>query len=140
MASIEWTSDLTVGVPLIDAQHKALIAHLASLAAAIGKRQGETEIMGTLSFLSDYTQMHFATEIRHMTATAYPGLAEHQVRHDEFGAMLTTLHADLAEEGVTKVLADSIQTLMMNWLRNHIRTLDVQFGEFLQGKGITLRE
>lgn len=127
-------------MPLIDEQHKALISHLASLAGAISKRQGETEIMGTLSFLSDYTQMHFATEVRHMTALAYPGLAEHQARHDEFTAMLATLHGDLSEEGVTKALADSIQTFMLNWLRHHIQTLDVQFGQFLRAKGVVIRE
>jgi hemerythrin len=140
MADIVWTPDLAVGVPLIDAQHKALIEHLNALAAAIARRQGETQIMGTLSFLVDYTHFHFGTEVRQMTAMGYPGLADHQARHEEFKALLTTLHEDLAEEGVTKALADSIQTLLLNWLRQHILTVDRQLGAFVQARGLTLPE
>jgi hemerythrin len=140
MADIVWTSDLSVGVPTIDEQHKALIERLNAVAGAVARRQGETQIQDTLSFLVDYTEFHFGTEVKHMTALAYPGLAEHQARHEEFKAMLATLHEDLAEEGVTKALADSIQTLLLNWLRNHIQTIDRQFGAFLQAKGAVIRE
>jgi hemerythrin len=140
MSEIKWTRAFAVGVPLIDEQHKALIEHLNNLSAAIAKRQGETRIMETLSFLVDYTHFHFGVEVKHMTATAYPGLSDHLARHEEFKGMLATLHDDLAEEGVTKPLADSINTLLVNWLTHHIQNVDRQFGAFLQAKGITIRE
>jgi hemerythrin len=140
MANLEWTSALTVGIPLVDEQHKALIRHLNDLSVAIAKRQGETEVMATLTFLVDYTHFHFAAEEKHMTATAYPGLAEHKARHEEFRRLLVTFHEDLEEEGVTKALADSINTLLMNWLTKHISSVDREFGGFLQSRGIVIAE
>ncbi len=140
MANLEWTSALAVGIPLVDEQHKALIRHLNDLATAIAKRQGETEVMATLTFLVDYTHMHFSTEEKHMVATAYPGLAEQRTEHELFRGLLRTFHEDLEEEGVTKALADSISTLLMRWLTKHICFVDREFGAFLQSRGIVIKE
>lgn len=140
MANLEWTSALAVGIPLVDEQHKALIRHLNDLATAIAKRQGETEVMTTLTFLVDYTHLHFSTEEKHMAATAYPGLAEQQVEHELFRGLLRTFHEDLEEEGVTKALADSISTLLMRWLTKHICFVDRGFGAFLQSRHIVIKE
>lgn len=140
MAKLEWTRALAVGIPLVDEQHRELIRHLNNLSTAIEKRQGEIEVMGTLTFLVDYTHLHFSTEEKHMGATAYPGLAEQKTQHEQFRRLLTTFHEDLEEEGVTKVLADSINTLLMNWLTKHICSLDRDFGRFLQARGIVITE
>ena len=140
MAKLEWTSALAVGIPLVDEQHKALIRHLNDLSVAIAKRQGETEVMATLTFLVDYTQMHFSTEEKHMAATSYAGLAEQKVQHEQFRHLLRTFHEDLEEEGVTKALADSINTLLMGWLTKHICFVDREFGGFLQSRGIVITE
>ena len=40
--------------------------------------------------------------------------------------------------GATAGLADSINTLLVNWLLNHIKETDVKFGEFLAEKGVVL--
>jgi hemerythrin len=138
MANLEWTSALAVGIPLVDDQHKALIRHLNELAVAIAKRQGETEVQATLTFLVDYTHLHFTTEEKHMAATAYPGLAAQKVEHEHFRSLLCTFHEDLEEEGVTKALADSINTLLMRWLTKHICFMDREFGGFLQSRGIVI--
>ena len=140
MANLKWSRALAVGIPLVDEQHKALIRHLNDLSTAIAKRQGETEIMATLTFLVDYTHLHFATEEKHMAATAYPGLAEHKLEHEDFRRLLVTFHEDLEEEGVTKALAESINTLLMNWLTKHICFVDREFGGFLHSRGIVIKE
>jgi hemerythrin len=140
MANLEWTRALAVGVPMVDEQHKALIRHLNDLSIAIAKRQGETEVMATLDFLVDYTHLHFSTEEKHMAATAYPGLAEQKIQHEHFRQLLRTFHDDLEEEGVTKALADSINTLLMNWLTKHICFVDREFGGFLSSRGMVIEE
>jgi len=138
MKEVQWNEDLSVGVGLIDEQHKTLIDHLNNLAKAIESRQGPTKIVGTLDFLIKYTDFHFSTEEEHMAAHQYPGLDAHRGQHAEFKGTLAALEQDFGEEGATNELADSLDTLLVNWLVQHIKGTDVQFGKFLKEKGVTL--
>jgi hemerythrin len=138
MKEVKWTDDLSVGVQLIDDQHKMWIQHLNSLAKALETHQGATKIADTLSFLIEYTQFHFSTEEKHMVANDYAGLEEHRARHEEFRTTLGKLEEDFREEGATPMLADSIDTLLVNWLVKHLRSVDQEFGTFLKSKGIVL--
>ena len=138
MKNVEWTDDMSVGVELIDGQHRALIDRLNKLASAIERRQGEAEISRTLGFLIDYTRLHFSAEEGFMLTHAYPGLAEHRARHAEFRRMLSTLEEDLEEEGATKGLADSIRLFIAGWFLNHIQSVDREFGTYVAEKGIAI--
>ncbi len=138
MERIEWNDSLTIGVELIDEQHKSLVQRLNDTSAAIEERQGEREIMKTLGFLIEYTDFHFSAEEKHMEATGYPGLEHQRVAHGRFKGTLKDLQEDLHEEGATKALAHSINTFLANWLVNHIKGVDLEFGAFLAEKGITL--
>jgi hemerythrin-like metal-binding protein len=140
MQEVQWTDDLSVGVELIDEQHKMLINRLNSLTRALESQQGPTEIAATLNFLIEYTHFHFSTEEKHMAANSYPGLEQHRRKHGEFKATLGSLEEDFREEGATPMLADSIDTLLVNWLIKHIRGVDVEFGAFLKKNGIVIAE
>ena len=131
MQEIEWTDDLSVGIELIDDQHKMLIERLNNLARAVEQHHGPEKIASTLQFLIDYTDFHFSAEERHMAAQQYPGLSLQKSQHVEFKDTLGNLEADFREEGATHELAGSIDTLLGNWLLKHIRTVDVEFGQFL---------
>ncbi len=135
---VEWTDDLSVGVELIDDQHKMLIQHLAKVTESVAQHEGPARIGTTLEFLIDYTDFHFSAEERHMAANDYPGLDAQRVQHDEFKTTLSNLEADFGEEGATHALANAIDTLLANWLLKHISSADVEFGAFLTSKGITL--
>ena len=140
MAKVEWDDRLSVGVDLIDEQHKMLLKRLSDFSEAVDSRQGSSEIVRTLEFLVDYTDFHFSTEERHMGAINYPGLDHHVAKHEEFKTTLKNLGADFEEEGATTSLADSINTLLINWLIKHIKAVDQEFGAFLREKGITIDE
>jgi len=135
-----WTDDLSVGVELIDEQHKQLIEHLNNLTQALALQQGGREVSDTLGFLIDYTDYHFSMEERNMEAHGYPGFEVHKAMHDEFKAILDKMETEYVEDGPTPILAESIDTLLMNWLLKHIRVVDVEFGTFLKSKGISLSE
>ena len=66
-----------------------------------------------------------------MATIGYPGLAEQKAAHTEFLDSLKTLKADFEEEGSTRALAHAINTFLMNWLTDHIRTLDRRIGVFM---------
>ena len=77
MKEITWTNDLTVGIELIDEQHKMLIKHLNDLSQALQSQQGPAKVAATLNFLIDYTNFHFTAEEKHMEANGYPELKNH---------------------------------------------------------------
>lgn len=138
MASMQWDNSLSVGVELIDEQHKKWIEHLNDVLAAVESHQGATQISRTLSFLVDYTQVHFATEEKYMTDNNYSGLDNHKAKHEQLKETLNTLVQDFEEEGATSPLSDAVETFLQNWLTRHIREVDMLFGSFLQEKGIIL--
>jgi hemerythrin len=140
MEKVQWNDSLSVGVKLIDEQHKMLIQRLNEISKAIDSRQGPREIVRTLTFLIEYTHFHFSTEEKHMKANSYPGLEHHMAQHEEFKVTLANLENDVVEEGATYILADSLDTFLVNWLIKHISGVDLEFGMFLQNNGITINE
>ena len=140
MSEVKWTDDLAVGVELIDDQHKMLIEHLNNLARAVEQQHGPTEVPDTLSFLIDYTDFHFSMEERNMKAHGYPEFDAHKVKHDEFKAILADMESEFRDDGPTAILAESIDTLLVNWLLKHIRKVDVEFAAFLKSNGIAITE
>jgi hemerythrin len=140
MGNVEWTDDLSIGIPLIDEQHKSLIRRLNDVSKAIEAHEGEREIVKTLGFLADYAEFHFSAEEKHMKGNEYPGLEEQKTKHQEFMVTLKNMEQEFEEEGSTRILAESINTFLFNWLTSHIQGLDRKFGDFLAEKGIQIAE
>ncbi len=137
MARIEWDDSLSVGVGLIDEQHKMLIQKLKDLSDAINEGREFNKIMKTLDFMIDYTDFHFSEEEKRMAEHGYPGLADQQNQHEQFKVTLNHILEDFNEEGPTKALATSINVFLVNWLINHIKGTDLKLGKFFSEKGLT---
>lgn len=134
MQKIEWDDKLSVGIDLIDEQHKMLIQRLQDVSEAIELNQGEGTIAKTLDFLVDYTDFHFSEEEKQMAELNYSGLALQQEQHKEFKESLERLEQDFEEDNATKELANHIRTFLFNWLIRHIREVDLEFGKFVKDK------
>ncbi len=140
MAKLEWNENLSVGVELIDAQHKTWIDRYNNVVAAVAARQGPAELGKTLEFLIDYTETHFSTEEKNMAAGNYPGLVDHKAKHDELRGTLADLTRDFREEGATHMVSDALDTFLGNWLIDHIKSTDMKFGAFVKEQGLTVEE
>ncbi len=135
MTEIEWDDSLSVGVDLIDEQHKMLIQRIKDLSDAVNSSRGAGQIGKTLGFMIDYTNFHFSTEEKHMTELGYPGFDIHKQQHEEFKTTLNDMVTEFEEDGATAQLGEGVNTYLINWLIKHIKSIDTKFGEFLQGKG-----
>jgi len=127
-----------VGVDLIDEEYKMLIQHLNDLTKSIESHHSADKIVKTLDFLIEYTNFHFTAEEKLMSEKNYPGLEHQKMKHDEFKEILDDLVEYFKEDGATHNLADSIDILLINWLTKHICVVDLEFGKFLQDKGIEI--
>ncbi|HUW61539.1 MAG TPA: bacteriohemerythrin [Candidatus Bathyarchaeia archaeon] len=138
MPRVDWDDSLSVGIELIDEQHKVWIERLNSLSAAVESHQEVHHVSKTLDFMVDYVEFHFATEERHMAAQNYPAIEQHKAKHAEFRNTLTELVREFEEDGATHRLGESVNTFQIAWLKNHIQQIDKQFGAFLKEKGVAL--
>ena len=134
MTEIEWDDSLSVGVDLIDEQHKMLIQRIKDLSDAVNSSRGAGQIGKTLGFMIDYTNFHFSTEEKHMTELGYPGFDIHKQQHEEFKSTLNDMVTEFEEDGATAQLSEGVNTYLISWLVKHIKSIDTKFGEFLQEK------
>jgi hemerythrin len=135
MSKIEWDDSLSIGVDLIDEQHKMLIQKLADLSEAFTRGHEENKIMKTLDFMIDYTDFHFSAEEKVMEEQSYPGLDQQKKQHEEFKTTLNNILEDFKEESTTKAIAEEINDFLHNWLIDHIKGSDTKLGQFLNEKG-----
>jgi hemerythrin len=138
MEKIRWQNNLSVGIDLIDNQHKQWIAHYNDIVESITSQQNKTQVSKTLGFLIDYTEVHFSTEEKHMTASNYPELQVHKGHHDGLRATLANLVREFEEEGATTQLSEAIDTFLGHWLIRHIQEVDIKFGAFVKEKKIVV--
>jgi hemerythrin len=138
MEKMQWYDDLSVGIELIDNQHKKWIEHFNNVVDAVNSGQSQANIIKTLGFLTDYIDVHFSTEEKYMLKNNYPALENHRTKHEELRQTVENLVHDFQEEGVTETLAKAVEILLGNWLVKHIEEADKEFGKFIKEKEIDL--
>jgi hemerythrin len=136
MSEIAWDDSLSVGVGLIDDQHKMLIEKLKDLSDDFKQGHEQNKIMKTLGFMIDYTDFHFTAEEKVMAENDYPELEDQQQQHAEFKTTLENILLDLREDGPSDELAKSINVFLLNWLVNHIKGSDQRLGAYLNEQGL----
>ncbi len=132
MNKIQWNDSLSINLEAIDNQHKKWIQHYNEVVEAIESRKDKIHVIKTLGFLSDYTNTHFAAEEEYMVKNQYPGFQAHKAKHEALRRTVADLIQDFNEEGVTSALSDGVETLLGNWLIQHIQEVDQAFGRFMQ--------
>jgi hemerythrin len=120
---ISWSSDLETGHPLIDADHKQLIASLNELDHALHSGAGKDQVTQLISFLNRYTREHFVREESHMTRIGCPSAAANVQAHNEFAAKLDGWVARL-EAGASLPLVLEVHRETTRWIRAHILSID----------------
>ena len=134
MTKVAWDKRLSIGITLIDEQHKSLIKKLNDVSSAIDNGLGQREVSKTLEFLTEYADFHFSAEEKAMKDNDYPGIERQKIMHQEFMDTLSNLEQVFEEEGSTSALSDAINNFLFNWLTSHIQGLDKEFGDFLAKK------
>jgi hemerythrin len=130
--AIEWTDDLSVGVEMIDTQHKELINAVNRLTDAMWAGKGSQETGNLLSFLADYVVTHFSSEERLMAKTQFPGFEAHKEAHDRFVKEFLRTKSQYDKGEITTSLAIKVLDETWEWLRTHIRLVDKELGNFVR--------
>ncbi len=129
---LHWTNDLAVGIDEIDQQHKELIERVRALVDACQEGRCLREAAETMRFLDDYVVRHFSAEEQIMEQREYPDRAEHRREHQAFREKLAHLERRFANPQETPQAIAEFNALLVDWLIDHICTVDRALGKFLQ--------
>ncbi|QGY38625.1 bacteriohemerythrin [Pseudodesulfovibrio cashew] len=133
MTRIEWTDDLSVGLPEIDEQHKALFALANDLVAGIERGEGQTVLRDILTRLREYCFFHFDEEETYMQDIGYPKARAHAAEHALLSARATAL-SKLLENGES-IPAEGAADFLEAWIFSHVLKEDVALKRYADAQG-----
>lgn len=122
----EWQPMFSVGHPLLDEQHRRLLALAQRASACLADSSGESagEFHLILNDLMEYARQHFRSEEQLLREFGYAGLAaqlaEHQVYLDRLVGFMTA-----AMDGI--IDKQGLQQYLVEWWMRHILVSDMQF-------------
>jgi hemerythrin len=134
MALIQWNANLSVNITEIDLQHQRLVAMINELNDAMAKGRGRDVLGQILAGLASYTATHFATEEKYFDRYGYPASAAHKQEHRDFTAKVLEFKQGFDEGRFG--LSVSVMNFLGDWLRHHIKGSDMNYGPFLNAKGV----
>lgn len=130
--ALSWTEDLSVGVELIDDQHKIWFDKADQLFEAGKKGQAKEFIGQMLDFLDDYTRKHFSDEEKYMQSIKYPEYDRQKSLHTAFIGELQKLKNAFNESGGNILVILNANQMVVDWLTKHISNEDKKIGVYVK--------
>jgi len=130
--SIEWTPNLSVGVKNIDDQHKVWFEKANELFEAGKEKRAKEYINQLIDFLDEYTKYHFKDEEKYMAEINYPELEAQKKAHASFIEELSKLKSEFNKDGGNILVIINANTMIINWLSNHITSMDKKIGDYVK--------
>ena len=131
-----WTPDLSVGVEVIDDDHKAFFRLAELLHEVLETPDENTDLLveTSINILLEYVEGHFRREEMAMAAVGYPFMAEHVAAHKAFAARAHQIAQDY--RGGNKGVVATLSELVVNWVTGHIKTMDTQYRGILTSENV----
>jgi len=130
--AVMWSEMMSVGVPVLDSDHKTLLGLINHLQRSIGDSEEYAAVGSVLLSLEDYAAHHFLREERMMEAARCPQLAGHKQTHASFNRRVAELKSRY-EGDQTSVRARDCLTFLNSWLIEHICTTDMNYRSWVVG-------
>ena len=124
---LNWTPDLSVGIEVIDSQHKRIVEYINLLHDA--RIRGDKDaIHRVIEELVDYTLSHFSFEESMMEEAHYRFLAPHKKVHELFVRRVGEFQQRFKLGEDVSIVAADMQNTLVTWLMNHIKREDMDYG------------
>jgi len=134
---LEWQHDWSLGIEIIDRQHRQLAVMFNKIAELYLNNGGQTDseqrsnqLHEQLNIFFDKVCEHFNDEEDLMLKANYPGHTEHAREHLMLRAELKQYTRHI-EEGLDHINIGTLNSLK-DWFISHIISSDKEFADFLQ--------
>ena len=132
MATITWNPMMSVGVPVLDDDHRTLVGLINDLHRSIGDDEEYATLGSVLKALEEYADHHFSREERVMEVCRYPSVATHRRMHQRLFAQVRDLKAAYDRDR-TAVRAKDCLDFLHKWLIEHICSSDMDYRAWVVG-------
>jgi len=130
MSKIQWNDELSVGVELIDDQHKELIRIANGLMNAIRIGRDKRVVTNVIRRLREYTIFHFHSEEALMEKAHYPNRGEHEAEHGKLKRDVKQFQRELYKK--KDLNPEHVLEFLKTWLLKHILSADREFARYLK--------
>ena len=129
---VTWSNSYSMGVKIIDDQHKGLIEFVNDLFnhASGNENRERAYFTEVIQQAVQYIKEHFQAEERLMIGTKFPGYAEHKKVHDEF--TLTVVKSVKDFEAGKRLVLEKFAYFLKDWILTHIAVMDRQYAEYFR--------
>jgi hemerythrin len=128
---IKWDDRFSVGIKVIDDQHKELARLTNELYQGClgGDETAREYFMSIIRATVEYTKYHFSAEEEIMSKVQYPVIGEHKKAHESFIKKILNDVQDF-QDGKKFVPINFVRYLR-DWILSHIAVMDKQFGFYI---------
>jgi len=130
MSLFKWSSDYSVYLPELDAEHRAIFRLGDELHRAVLAGAKPGQLKPIVMNLLEAEEQHFRHEERLMRAMHYRGFAWHKKQHDAARKRTKALVKDI--EANDRDAAGKVLLFLSNWLRDHLSVADRMMGASLR--------
>lgn len=131
MSLVAWNDSLSVGIELIDREHRKLVDLINELHHGVFSRHAKETLAHVLDELITYTQTHFVHEEKLFEKAGFPDAAAHRQQHADLTAEVIAIR-DQFQAGETGLLSMAVLSFLGSWLVDHIQGSDMQYVPYLQ--------
>jgi hemerythrin len=124
---------MSVGVAVLDDDHKKLIAILNTLSDGLHEGKDADALGKALNSLIDYTDEHFKREETFLVKTKYPSVVRHMEQHKVLRQQVLAIQ-EKYQSSASPILSAEVMTFLKNWLLNHILLTDKDYSPHAHAK------
>lgn len=135
MPLMNWNDKLSVGVAVIDNDHKKLVGMVNELYDGVQSGHGKESVGKILDGLVAYTKVHFDREEQFFSQTGYPVAPAHKQEHADLTKQVLAVQQQY-KSGATNTLSLEVLNFLKNWLVTHIQGSDKRYGPHLNANGV----
>jgi hemerythrin len=127
---VEWDNRYSVGIPLIDDQHKELIKLTNNLykSCLAGEETARVNFLVAIKGTVDYVKYHFSAEEQLLQSVNYPELTAHKKEHELFVKHI--LEEVQSFNGGKKFVPNLFVRYLKDWILSHIAVEDRKYAAF----------
>ena len=130
MRPIQLTSDLELGYPAIDDQHRALLSLADEVNQAVEAGLPEPDVALRIAALIAATDTHFRSEEGLMLTSGFDHYEAHKSDHDHLLEQIQAARQNI-ESGVIPP-SELLDFFICAWATHHIAKFDLEFVEHLK--------
>jgi hemerythrin len=128
---VKWEDKYSVGIPLIDEQHKELIRLTNELyqGCLTGDDAARDFFFSAVRGAMNYVKYHFSAEEKILENVKYPKLAEHRKQHEDF--VLKMVEDVKSFQGGKKFVPNNFVRFLRDWILSHIAIADTEYAKYI---------